>query len=108
MNKVFSLKRYFPIFVWAPNYTNSKFVDDTIAALIVAIMLIPQALAYALLAGLPAETGLYASMVGLTVYALFGASNTLSVAPVAVISLMTAAALAKLSLATPELSLIHI
>ena len=102
MNKVFSLKRYFPIFVWAPNYTNSKFVDDTIAALIVAIMLIPQALAYALLAGLPAETGLYASMVGLTVYALFGASNTLSVAPVAVISLMTAAALAKLSLATPE------
>ena len=102
MNKVFSLKRYFPIFVWAPNYTNSKFVDDTIAALIVAIMLIPQALAYALLAGLPAETGLYASMVGLTVYALFGTSNTLSVAPVAVISLMTAAALAKLSLATPE------
>jgi|TARA_B110000438_G_scaffold18459_4_gene17156 SulP family sulfate permease len=102
LNKVFSLKRYFPIFVWAPNYTNSKFVDDTIAALIVAIMLIPQALAYALLAGLPAETGLYASMVGLTVYALFGTSNTLSVAPVAVISLMTAAALAKLSLATPE------
>ena len=102
MNKVFSLKRYFPIFVWAPNYTNSKFVDDTIAALIVAIMLIPQALAYALLAGLPAETGLYASMVGLTVYALFGTSNTLSVAPVAVISLMTATALAKLSLATPE------
>ena len=96
------MKRYFPIFIWAPNYTNSKFVDDTIAALIVAIMLIPQALAYALLAGLPAETGLYASMVGLTVYALFGTSNTLSVAPAAVISLMTAAALAKLSLATPE------
>ena len=102
MNKGFSFKRYFPILVWAPNYTNSKFFDDTIAALIVAIMLIPQALAYALLAGLPAETGLYASMVGLTVYALFGASNTLSVAPVAVISLMTATALAKLSLATPE------
>jgi SulP family sulfate permease len=102
LNKEFSLKRYFPISVWAPNYTNSKFFDDTIAALIVAMMLIPQALAYALLAGLPAETGLYASMVGLTVYALFGTSNTLSVAPVAVISLMTATALAKLSLATPE------
>jgi sulfate permease, SulP family len=102
LNKGFSYKRYFPIFVWAPNYTNSKFFDDTIAALIVATMLIPQALAYALLAGLPAETGLYASMVGLTVYTLFGTSNTLSVAPVAVISLMTATALAKLSLATPE------
>jgi sulfate permease, SulP family len=102
LNKGFSLKRYFPIFTWGPRYTNSKFADDTVAALIVAIMLIPQALAYALLAGLPAETGLYASMIGLTVYAIFGTSNTLSVAPVAVISLMTAAALAKLSLATPE------
>ena len=60
-------------------------------------MLIPQALAYSLLAGLPVETGLYASIIGLSVYAIFGTSNTLSVAPVAVLSLMTAAALAKLS-----------
>ncbi|NKB32587.1 MAG: sulfate permease [Pseudomonadales bacterium] len=102
MKNGFSLKRYFPVFTWGPNYSNSKFADDTIAALIVAIMLIPQALAYALIAGLPAETGLYASIVGLSVYAIFGTSNSLSVAPVAVISLMTAAALAKLSLPTPE------
>lgn len=101
MSKGFSLKRYFPVFTWGPKYTNSKFADDSIAALIVAIMLIPQSLAYALLAGLPAETGLYASIVGLTVYAIFGTSNTLSVAPVAVLSLMTAAALAKLGLPTP-------
>ena len=65
-------------------------------------MLIPQALAYSLLAGLPVETGLYASIIGLSVYAIFGTSNTLSVAPVAVLSLMTAAALAKLSLPNPE------
>lgn len=68
------------------------------AALIVAIMLIPQALALALVAGLPPETGLYASIFGLTVYAFFGTSNTLSVGPVAVLSLMTAAALGKLGL----------
>jgi len=98
----FSLKCYFPILTWGSQYTNNKFADDTVAALIVAIMLIPQALAYSLLAGLPAETGLYASIIGLSVYAIFGTSNTLSVAPVAVISLMTAAALAKLSLPNPE------
>jgi len=98
----FSLKCYFPILTWGSQYTNNKFADDTVAAFIVAIMLIPQALAYSLLAGLPAETGLYASIIGLSVYAIFGTSNTLSVAPVAVISLMTAAALAKLSLPNPE------
>ena len=102
MKNGFSLKCYFPILTWGSQYTNNKFADDTVAALIVAIMLIPQALAYSLLAGLPAETGLYASIIGLSVYAIFGTSNTLSVAPVAVISLMTAAALAKLSLPNPE------
>ena len=102
MKNRFSLKCYFPILTWGSQYTNNKFADDTVAALIVAIMLIPQALAYSLLAGLPAETGLYASFIGLSVYAIFGTSNTLSVAPVAVISLMTAAALAKLSLPNPE------
>ncbi len=98
LNKGFSPRRFLPIIAWGPHYGKGKFADDAIAAIIVAIMLIPQALAYALVAGLPPETGLYASMFGLTVYALFGTSNTLSVAPVAVISLMTAAALGKLSL----------
>ncbi|PCJ21875.1 MAG: sodium-independent anion transporter [SAR86 cluster bacterium] len=73
-------------------------MDDSVAAVIVAIMLIPQALALALVAGMPPETGLYASIFGLSVYAVFGTSSTLSVGPVAVLSLMTAAALAKLSL----------
>ena len=98
MNKGLSLTRYLPIVSWLPHYEKGKLADDSIAAIIVAIMLIPQALAYALLAGLPPETGLYASIFGLSLYALFGTSNTLSVAPVAVISLMTAAALGRLTL----------
>lgn len=95
-----SLSRYIPILRWAPQYSRLKFADDVLAAIIVAIMLVPQALAYALVAGMPAETGLYASLFGLTIYCFFGTSNTLSVAPVAVVSLMTAAALAKLDLMT--------
>lgn len=106
MNKPFALKRYLPILVWVPRYDRPKFTDDLIAALIVAIMIIPQALAYAMVAGLPPQTGLYAAMLGLTVYALFGTSNTLSVGPVAVLSLMTAAALGKLSLPNAEAYLV--
>ena len=71
------------------------------AAAIVTIMLVPQSLAYALLAGLPAEAGLYASILPLVAYAIFGTSRTLAVGPVAVVSLMTAAALAKLGAYKP-------
>ncbi len=76
-------------------------MDDALAATIVGIMIIPQALAYAMVAGMPPVAGLYASIVGLVAYSLFGTSNSLSVGPVAVISLMTAAALGKLSLNGP-------
>lgn len=67
--------------------------NDMIAAVIVTIMLIPQSLAYALLAGLPPEAGLYASIAPIILYAIFGTSRALAVGPVAVVSLMTAAAL---------------
>jgi len=76
-------------------YNKQTLVADLLAAGIVTVMLIPQSLAYALLAGLPAEVGLYASILPLVVYALLGSSRTLSVGPVAVASLMTAAALAE-------------
>ena len=69
------------------------------AALIVTIMLIPQSLAYALLAGLPPEVGLYASVAPLLLYALFGSSRALAVGPVAVVSLMTAAAIGEFAAA---------
>ena len=98
MSKKPSIVRFLPILYWGPRYNKDTFAEDSTAAIVVAIILIPQSLAYALLAGMPAETGLYASIFGLTIYALFGSSNTLSVAPVAILSLMTAVAIDKLSL----------
>ena len=89
------LPRFLPALDWARNYNKGFFANDMLAAVIVTIMLIPQSLAYALLAGLPAEMGLYASILPLLAYALFGTSRTLSVGPVAVVSLMTATAVGK-------------
>lgn len=90
------LARYVPVFDWGSRYNGEKFSGDLIAAVVVTIMLIPQSLAYALLAGLPPETGLYASILPILLYAIFGTSRTLAVGPVAVVSLMTAAAIGKL------------
>ena len=81
-----------PALEWLRGYNRESLINDALAAIIVTIMLIPQSLAYALLAGLPAEMGLYASILPLIAYALFGSSRTLSVGPVAVASLMTASA----------------
>ena len=86
------LKRYFPILEWGRTYNRGVFSSDLMAAVIVTIMLIPQSLAYAMLAGLPPVVGLYASIMPLVLYAIFGTSRTLAVGPVAVISLMTASA----------------
>ena len=77
---------------WLKGYRPGDAAADGMAALIVTLMLIPQSLAYALLAGVPAQMGLYASILPLIGYALFGSSRTLAVGPVAVVSLMTAAA----------------
>ena len=93
-----ALKRYLPILTWSRDYNRDAFVSDAVAAVIVTIMLIPQSLAYALLAGLPAEMGLYASILPLVAYAVFGTSRALAVGPVAVVSLMTAAAIGNLGL----------
>lgn len=82
-----------PAIQWLTEYRRENLVNDGLAAVIVTMMLIPQSLAYALLAGLPAEMGLYASILPLVAYALFGSSRTLSVGPVAVASLMTASAI---------------
>src|SRR5690606_3963706 len=75
---------------WARGYDRHTLLGDGMAAIIVTIMLIPQSLAYAMLAGLPPEVGLYASVAPLLAYALFGTSRVLAVGPVAVVSLMTA------------------
>ena len=91
------LAKYFPVLDWGPKYRGETFVNDMVAAVIVTIMLIPQSLAYALLAGLPPEIGLYASILPLLVYAMFGSSRQLAVGPVAILSLMTAAAAGKIA-----------
>lgn len=93
------LKRYLPILEWLPSYDRQTLSSDIIAALVVTLMVIPQALAYALLAGLPAIVGLYASILPLFAYALFGTSRTLAIGPMALVSLMTGAALSEV--ATP-------
>jgi SulP family sulfate permease len=90
------MTRYLPILTWGRTYNRTALSNDLVAALIVTIMLIPQSLAYALLAGLPAEAGLYASIVPIMLYAVFGTSRALAVGPVAVVSLMTAAALSNI------------
>lgn len=88
-----------PILAWARRYDGATFGADALAAVIVTVMLIPQSLAYALLAGLPPQVGLYASIAPLVAYAVFGSSRVLSVGPVAVVSLMTATAVAPLAAA---------
>jgi SulP family sulfate permease len=97
------VRRYVPILAWGAEYSRRTLVSDLVAAAIVTIMLIPQSLAYALLVGLPAQVGLYASMAPLVLYAVFGTSRALAVGPVAVASLMTAAAAGQIaSQGTPE------
>ena len=95
--------KFFPILTWGRSYSRQTLENDLVAAVIVTIMLIPQSLAYALLAGLPAQVGLYASIAPLVIYAIFGTSRALAVGPVAVASLMTAASVGQLAAqGTPE------
>ncbi|WP_410219235.1 SulP family inorganic anion transporter [Paracoccus sp. (in: a-proteobacteria)] len=82
----------FPALEWGRRYSWPTFLSDGMAAVVVTMMLIPQALAYAMLAGLPPVVGLYASILPMVVYALFGSSSTMSVGPVAIVSLLTATA----------------
>jgi len=97
------LRRHLPILTWGPGYSRRTFTNDLIVAAIVTIMLIPQSLAYALLVGVPPQVGLYASMAPLVLYAIFGTSRALAVGPVAVASLMTAAAAEQVAAqGTPE------
>jgi SulP family sulfate permease len=91
------LRRYLPILDWGRTYNRHALSNDLLAAVIVTIMLIPQSLAYALLAGLPPEAGIYASIVPIMLYAVFGTSRALAVGPVAVVSLMTASAIGEVA-----------
>jgi SulP family sulfate permease len=91
------INKILPILEWLPGYTRQTLSGDIVAGLTVAIMIIPQSMAYALLAGLSPEIGLYASIVPMMLYALFGSSRYLAVGPVALVSLMTASVMGEVA-----------
>lgn len=91
------VSRYLPILDWGRRYDRAALSGDLLAAVIVTIMLIPQSLAYAMLAGLPPEAGIYASIAPIMLYAVFGTSRSLAVGPVAVVSLLTASAVGQVA-----------
>jgi SulP family sulfate permease len=97
------MREYFPILDWGLNYKRDHLTGDLTAGIIVASLLIPQGMAYAILAGLPPEVGLYASIFPQIVYGFLGTASMLSVAPVAVDSLMVATAVSAIATEnTPE------
>jgi SulP family sulfate permease len=91
------LKRYMPFLDWLLHYQRSDLTGDMMAGVIVAIMLVPQGMAYALLAGLPPQVGLYASILPLFIYGLLGSSRVLAVGPVAIVSLLVASGITPLA-----------
>ena len=91
------MKSFFPILEWIKNYNSSHFKGDLSAGLTVGVMLIPQGMAYAMIAGLPPIYGLYASTIPIILYSIFGTSRQLAVGPVAMVSLLTASSVGVLA-----------
>jgi SulP family sulfate permease len=96
------IEKFIPALSWLPNYKADQLKGDLSAGLTVGVMLIPQGMAYAMLAGLPPIYGLYASTLPLIIYALLGTSRQLAVGPVAMVSLLTAAGIGTLAEAGTE------
>ena len=88
------MRSVFPFLQWLPSYNKRFLGKDAVAGLTLGIVLIPQGMAYAMIAGLPPVYGLYASLVPVVIYALLGTSRQMAVGPVAMDSLLVAAALA--------------
>ena len=97
-----TLKRLIPILQWLPNYQKSQLKGDVLAGITVAIILIPQGIAYALIAGLPPIYGLYAALVPQVVYAIFGSARQVAIGPVAMDSLIVATGVSTIALAGSE------
>ncbi len=102
MNKQKILKNFIPILKWLPKYKKKNFYFDFLAGINVGILLIPQGMAYALIAGLPPIYGLYAALTPQIVYAILGTSRQLAVGPVAIDSLIVASGLGIISISSPE------
>ncbi len=101
------MQKIFPLAQTMTTYKRQDFSSDLTAGLVVAIMLIPQSMAYALLAGLPPQSGLYAAVLPLILYSLFGTSRTLAVGPVAIVSLMVASAIVPFAASGTESYVAH-
>jgi SulP family sulfate permease len=97
-----NIKKIAPILDWLPNYNASLFKGDLIAGITVGIILIPQGIAYALIAGLPPIYGLYCALVPQVMYAVFGSSRQVAIGPVAMDSLIVATGVSTLALAGSE------
>ncbi|MCB0840984.1 MAG: solute carrier family 26 protein, partial [Bacteroidetes bacterium] len=97
-----NLEKIFPVLSWAKSYSKNDLKGDLMAGLTVGVMLIPQGMAYAMIAGLPPIYGLYASTLPLILYALMGTSRQLAVGPVAMVSLLTAAGIGTIAEAGTE------
>ena len=93
------IKELIPILEWLPNYNSSRLKGDFIAGITVSIILIPQGIAYALIAGIPPIYGLYCALVPQLVYAIFGSSRQVAIGPVAMDSLIVATGVSTLALA---------
>jgi len=102
LNKYNVLKKIIPILKWLPKYKRKNLHYDFFAGINVGILLIPQGMAYALIAGLPPIYGLYAALTPQIVYAILGTSRQLSVGPVAIDSLIVASGLGIISILSPE------
>lgn len=96
------LKKYIPILSWLPGYNKAAFSGDLSAGLTVGVMLIPQGIAYAMIAGLPPIYGLYTAMTPQVIYAIFGTSRQLSVGPTAMDSLIVAAGITSIATVGPD------
>jgi sulfate permease, SulP family len=92
-----NLTGFLPIFEWLPNYQRAALPGDIMAGVIVTIVLIPQAMAYAMLAGLPPQLGLYSCVLPIILYSALGSSRVLAIGPVGLMSLMTAEILAEMN-----------
>jgi SulP family sulfate permease len=97
-----NIKKVIPILEWLPNYNKSLFKGDLVAGITVGIVLIPQGIAYALIAGLPPIYGLYCALVPQIMYAIFGSSRQVAIGPVAMDSLIVATGVSTLALAGSE------
>ena len=92
------LKQFFPFLTWIQGYKGNFFKNDFVAGATVGVLLIPQGMAYAMIAGLPPQYGLYAALIPQLIYALMGTSPVLAVGPVAMDSLLVASGLGSLGI----------